>query len=115
VAGLGKEHAWGRLEVLKAGDRVQVKRLVLNPGARLSLLPHVQRAGHWVVVSGRGTLVRGGLLLQIAADESLCIPPRIWHAVANDGDAPLEVIEVQTGDHPGDEDPLRFADAPVLR
>jgi mannose-6-phosphate isomerase-like protein (cupin superfamily) len=78
VAGRRKEYAWGRLEVFEAGARVQVKRLVLNPGARLSLPPHV-------------------------------------HAVANDGDAPLEASEVQTGDHPGDEDPLRFADAPAVR
>lgn len=99
-----EEHGWGRMEVLETTARFQVKRLTLNPGARLTLQPHVQRAAHWVVLSGRARITRGATVLQIVADESLHLPPRLRHSVENDGDAPLELIQVLTGDHPGDED-----------
>ncbi|MGA0150661.1 MAG: mannose-1-phosphate guanylyltransferase/mannose-6-phosphate isomerase [Luminiphilus sp.] len=101
---------WGAYESLVAGEHFQVKRLTVNPGQTLSLQLHHKRAEHWVVVSGVADIVRGEEHLTLGPDESTYIPLGMKHRLANRGEAPLEVIEVQSGSYLGEDDIVRFDD-----
>ena len=101
---------WGYYESIDAGERFQVKRLMLNPGARLSLQLHRKRAEHWVVVSGKAKVTRGEEELLLGANQSTYIPTGVRHRLENPGSEPLFVIEVQSGDYFSDHDIERFAD-----
>jgi mannose-1-phosphate guanylyltransferase/mannose-6-phosphate isomerase len=101
---------WGHYETLDAGERFQVKRLTVNPGAVLSLQLHHQRAEHWVVVNGTAKVTRGDEVSVLAENQSTYIPVGMRHRLENPGDAPLEVIEVQSGDYLGEDDIVRFED-----
>ena len=101
---------WGYYESIDSGERFQVKRLMVNPGARLSLQLHRKRAEHWVVVSGEATVTRGDEELQLAANQSTYIPTGMRHRLENAGTEPLYVIEVQSGSYFGEDDIERFAD-----
>jgi mannose-1-phosphate guanylyltransferase/mannose-6-phosphate isomerase len=101
---------WGYYERLDEGGRYQVKRLMLKPGARLSLQRHARRAEHWVVVSGRAKATRGDDELLLGPNESTYVSPGTKHRLENVGTQPLFVIEVQSGDYLGEDDIERFAD-----
>jgi mannose-1-phosphate guanylyltransferase/mannose-6-phosphate isomerase len=101
---------WGYYESIDAGDRFQVKRLMVKPGARLSLQRHRRRAEHWVVVSGEARVTRGDEELLLEANQSTYIPTGAKHRLENAGTEPLFVIEVQSGDYFGEDDIERFAD-----
>jgi len=101
---------WGAYESLVVGEHFQVKRLTVNPGQTLSLQLHHKRAEHWVVVSGVADIVRGEEELTLGPDESTYIPLGMKHRLANRGDVPLEVIEVQSGSYLGEDDIVRFDD-----
>jgi mannose-1-phosphate guanylyltransferase/mannose-6-phosphate isomerase len=101
---------WGYYESIDAGERFQVKRLMVKPGARLSLQRHRRRAEHWVVVSGEALVTRGDEELRLAANQSTYIPTGAMHRLENVGAEPLFVIEVQSGDYLGEDDIERFAD-----
>jgi mannose-1-phosphate guanylyltransferase/mannose-6-phosphate isomerase len=101
---------WGYYESIDAGEGFQVKRLMVKPGARLSLQLHHKRAEHWVVVSGEAIVTRGEEELHLKANESTYIPRRTRHRLENRGSEPLFVIEVQSGDYLGEDDIERFAD-----
>src|SRR5687767_597796 len=101
---------WGYYESIDAGERFQVKRLMLKPGARLSLQLHRKRAEHWVVVSGLAKVTRGKDELHLEPNQSTYIPPGTRHRLENEGTDPLYVIEVQSGDYFGEDDIERFAD-----
>jgi len=101
---------WGAYESLVVGEHFQVKRLTVNPGQTLSLQLHHKRAEHWVVVSGVADIVRGEEHLTLGPDESTYIPLGMKHRLANRGEAPLEVIEVQSGSYLGEDDIVRFDD-----
>ena len=101
---------WGAYESLVVGEHFQVKRLNVNPGQTLSLQLHHKRAEHWVVVSGVADIVRGEEHLTLGPDESTYIPLGMKHRLANRGEAPLEVIEVQSGSYLGEDDIVRFDD-----
>lgn len=101
---------WGYYEALGSGERYQVKRLMLKPGAKISLQRHQRRAEHWVVVSGHARVVRGEQVLDLGPDESTYIPLGTVHRLENTGAGPLLVIEVQSGDYLGEDDIERFAD-----
>jgi mannose-1-phosphate guanylyltransferase/mannose-6-phosphate isomerase len=101
---------WGYYESLDTGERFQVKRLMIKPGARLSLQLHRKRAEHWVVVSGEAKVTRGDEELRLAANQSTYIPRGTKHRLENPGTEPLFVIEVQSGDYLGEDDIERFAD-----
>jgi mannose-6-phosphate isomerase-like protein (cupin superfamily) len=88
----------------------QVKRLHVNPGAKLSLQKHHKRAEHWVVVSGIATVINGEQNLILREGESTYIPIGIKHSLANESNEPLEVIEVQSGIYLGEDDIVRFED-----
>ena len=101
---------WGYYESIDAGDGFQVKRLMIKPGARLSLQRHKHRAEHWVVVSGEAKVTRENEELQLRANQSTYIPTGAKHRLENPGVDPLYVIEVQSGTYLGEDDIERFAD-----
>ncbi len=101
---------WGAYEGLDAGDGFLVKRITVNPGASLSLQRHRQRAEHWVVVRGTARIVCGDDILTRTANQSVYIPIGAVHRLENPGEAPLEIIEVQTGDYLGEDDIERLED-----
>lgn len=101
---------WGTYEGVASGERFQVKRITVNPGASLSLQKHHHRAEHWVVVKGTATVQRGEEELLLTEDESTYIPLGVTHRLTNPGVIPLELIEVQTGSYLGEDDIVRFQD-----
>ncbi|OUS16217.1 mannose-1-phosphate guanylyltransferase/mannose-6-phosphate isomerase [Gammaproteobacteria bacterium 50_400_T64] len=101
---------WGFYDSIAANSRYQAKRIVVNPGARLSLQKHYHRAEHWVVVQGTGLVTRGDEEVTLSVNESVYIPIGMKHRLENPGRIPLEIIEVQTGDYLGEDDIVRFDD-----
>ncbi len=101
---------WGDYEPVDEGDRYQVKRLRVKPGATLSLQMHHHRAEHWVVVRGTAKVTRGDEVLLLSENESVYIPLGCRHRLENPGSIPLEVIEVQSGSYLGEDDIVRFED-----
>ncbi|HBK56292.1 MAG TPA: mannose-1-phosphate guanylyltransferase/mannose-6-phosphate isomerase [Xanthomonadales bacterium] len=102
---------WGSYQSIDLGERFQVKRITVRPGASLSLQLHHRRAEHWVVVSGRARVVRGEDVLELGPDQSTYIPVGMKHRLENIGAEPLQLIEVQSGDYLGEDDIVRFEDA----
>lgn len=101
---------WGSYESLVVAERFQVKRIVVNPGEKLSLQMHHHRAEHWVVVSGTAEVTCEDRVFMLAEDESTYIPLGHKHRLANPGRIPLELIEVQSGAYLGEDDIVRFED-----
>ena len=101
---------WGHYESVDAGERFQVKRLVVAPGGTLSLQKHLHRAEHWVVVRGTAEVTIGDLKKIVHENESAYIPIGAVHRLANPGKIQLELIEVQTGGYFGEDDIIRFED-----
>jgi len=101
---------WGYYQSLHAGDRFQVKRLTVAPGARLSLQKHYHRAEHWVVVNGTALVTRGEEQILLRENESVYLPLGIPHRLENPGKVPLNLIEVQSGSYLGEDDIVRFDD-----
>jgi len=101
---------WGYYEQVDAGERFQVKRLMVKPGAALSLQLHRKRAEHWVVVSGRARVTRGEDTLYLEENQSTYIPVGTKHRLENPGQVPLLIIEVQSGSYLGEDDIERFED-----
>ena len=102
---------WGYYDGIDAGNRFQVKRIVVNPGAALSLQMHHHRAEHWVVVRGTARVTRGEETFLVSENESTFIPIGTKHRLENPGKMPLEIIEVQSGAYLGEDDITRFDDA----
>src|SRR5258708_2194614 len=101
---------WGFYDFIDHGERFQVKRIVVTPGARLSLQMHHHRAEHWVVVSGTALVTRGEEEFLLSENESTYIPIGVHHRLENPGRVPLEIIEVQSGTYLGEDDIVRFDD-----
>ena len=101
---------WGYYDSIDAGNRFQVKRIVVNPGAALSLQMHHHRAEHWIVVRGTARVTRGDETFLVSENESTYIPIGIRHRLENPGKGPLEIIEVQSGAYLGEDDIIRFED-----
>lgn len=101
---------WGFYDSIDQGDRFQVKRIVVAPGARLSLQMHHHRAEHWVVVRGTALVTRGDDEFLLSENESAFIPLGVRHRLGNPGKVPLEIIEVQSGAYLGEDDIVRFED-----
>jgi mannose-1-phosphate guanylyltransferase/mannose-6-phosphate isomerase len=101
---------WGSYESTDTGERFNVKRLIVNPGAVLSLQMHYHRAEHWVVVRGTARVTRGDEEFLLNEDQSTYIPWGTRHRLENPGKIPLEIIEVQTGAYLGEDDIRRFDD-----
>lgn len=101
---------WGCYEGVDAGERFQVKRITVNPGAALSLQMHHKRAEHWIVVKGTARVTRGDEVFQLTENQSTYIPLGTKHRLENTGLTPLEMIEVQSGGYLGEDDIVRFED-----
>lgn len=101
---------WGFYESINEGERHQVKHLCVHPGAALSLQMHHHRAEHWVVVKGRAEVTVGEECRILEENESVYIPVETTHRLANPGDEPLSIIEVQSGSYLGEDDIVRFDD-----
>ncbi|MEX2469555.1 MAG: mannose-1-phosphate guanylyltransferase/mannose-6-phosphate isomerase, partial [Pseudohongiellaceae bacterium] len=101
---------WGTYQTLAIDDGWQVKHIVVNPGAALSLQLHHRRAEHWTVIKGSARVIVGDEELTLAVNESVHIPLGNKHRLANDGPGLVEIIEVQVGDYLGEDDIVRFDD-----
>ena len=101
---------WGFYDSVDSGERFQVKRIVVKPGAQLSLQMHHHRAEHWVVVSGTARVTCGDKELLVTENQSTYIPLGVTHRLENPGSIPLELIEVQSGSYLGEDDIVRFED-----
>lgn len=101
---------WGTYTVLEEGEGFKIKRIVVNPGASLSLQMHRHRSEHWVVVSGAAKVTNGDRVINIKTNESTYIPAGNKHRLENITDAPVVMIEVQSGDYVGEDDIVRFED-----
>lgn len=101
---------WGWYEGIDKGERFQVKRISVKPGAALSLQMHHHRAEHWIVVRGTAKVTRNEETFLIAENESTYIPLGTRHRLENPGKVPLEMIEVQSGSYLGEDDIVRFED-----
>jgi len=101
---------WGSYEGVDAGARFQVKRIIVNPGAALSLQMHHHRAEHWIIVTGTARVTRGDEVFMITENQSTYIPIGTRHRLENPGTIPLEMIEVQSGSYLGEDDIVRFED-----
>lgn len=101
---------WGSYDSIESGPRFQVKRIVVNPGASLSLQKHYHRAEHWVVVRGTAEVTRGKETFLLAENQSTYIPLGEVHRLHNPGKTPLEMIEVQSGSYLGEDDIVRLDD-----
>jgi mannose-1-phosphate guanylyltransferase/mannose-6-phosphate isomerase len=101
---------WGSYDSIDSGDRFQVKRLSVKPGASMSLQLHHHRAEHWIVVSGTARITRGEEVFLLEENESTYIPLGAKHRIENPGKIPLHIIEVQSGSYLGEDDIVRFED-----
>ncbi len=101
---------WGWFETLALADRFQVKRIVVKPGAALSLQSHLHRAEHWVVVSGTAQVTVGDEVKLLSENQSVYVPLGAIHRLANPGKVPVVLIEVQTGAYLGEDDIVRYED-----
>ena len=101
---------WGYYDSIDTGYNFQVKRILVNPGAKLSLQKHLHRAEHWVVVSGVAKITCGNKIYNLEKNQSTYIPKGEIHRLENIENYPLEIIEVQTGNYLGEDDIIRLKD-----
>jgi mannose-1-phosphate guanylyltransferase/mannose-6-phosphate isomerase len=101
---------WGWYDSVDEGERFKVKRIQVKPGASLSLQMHHHRAEHWIVVKGVAEITNGDQVITLTENQSTYIPQGQTHRLANPGDTPLEIIEVQSGSYLGEDDIVRFED-----
>jgi mannose-1-phosphate guanylyltransferase/mannose-6-phosphate isomerase len=102
---------WGWYDSIDEGERFKVKRIMVKPGASLSLQMHHHRAEHWVVVKGTAEIANGNQIIMLAENQSTYIPQGQTHRLKNSGIVPLEIIEVQSGSYLSEDDIVRFEDA----
>ena len=101
---------WGWFEQRDAGERFQVKRLMLKPGAKISLQSHQHRSEHWVVVSGAARVTRGEDVVTLHENQSTYIPAGMVHRLENATTEPLHIVEIQSGSYLGEDDIVRLED-----
>ena len=101
---------WGTYDSVDVGERHQVKRISVRPGAKLSLQMHHHRAEHWIVVKGTALVTRGDEQVLLSENQSTYIPLGVKHRLENPGKTDLEIIEVQSGSYLGEDDIVRFED-----
>jgi len=101
---------WGSFDSIDTGQRYQVKRITVKPGAKLSVQMHHHRAEHWVVVKGTARVQNGDEVILVTENQSTYIPVGQVHSLENPGTIPLELIEVQSGPYLGEDDIVRFED-----
>jgi mannose-6-phosphate isomerase len=105
-----EDRPWGSFHVIDEEPGYKVKRIVVNPGGRLSLQSHKHRAEHWTVASGVATVTVGKSVMKLTASQSVDIPKGEIHRLENDGEELAVIIEVQFGDYLGEDDIVRYED-----
>lgn len=110
VASTRELRPWGWFESIARGDRFQVKRILVKAGASMSLQSHRLRAEHWVIVAGTATVTVGEQVQTLGENQSIYIPAGARHRLQNHTDAPILLIEVQTGSYLGEDDIVRYQD-----
>ena len=106
----GESRPWGSFTVLDEGPGFKVKRISVNSGHKLSLQYHNHRSEHWTVVQGEATVTIGDEIKKMKNDESVYIPLKEKHALANEREELMQIIEVQIGDYLGEDDIVRLED-----
>lgn len=101
---------WGKYDSIDNGERYQIKRITVKPGAKLSIQMHHHRAEHWIIVSGSAKVTNGEETFLLTENQSAYIPVGVVHALENPGKVELELIEVQLGSYLGEDDIVRFED-----
>lgn len=101
---------WGRYDILDEGEGFKVKRIIVNPGKRLSYQSHKRRGERWVVARGVARVTLDGRVTEAAVGETVVVPVGAKHRVENPGIEPLVFIEVQIGDYFGEDDIVRYED-----
>lgn len=101
---------WGHYDLVDCGERHHTKRIVVKPGAKLSVQKHHHRAEHWVVVKGTAWVSKNGESILVTENESVYIPVGVVHSLENPGVIPLEMVEVQSGSYLGEDDIVRYQD-----
>lgn len=104
------ERPWGNYTILDKGDGYKIKKIVINPGSRLSLQIHKKRSEHWVVISGIAKVTRDNETFFVESNQSTYIPPNTKHRLENPGPLPLQIIEVQNGEYLEEDDIERLED-----
>lgn len=104
------EKPWGTFEILLSEDGYQVKRIVVNPGHRLSYQKHAQRAEKWTITQGEGRVTLDGEERQVETGCVIDVPVQMKHRIQNTGQKPLVFIEVQLGPYLGEDDIVRLED-----
>ncbi|OYW86079.1 MAG: mannose-1-phosphate guanylyltransferase/mannose-6-phosphate isomerase, partial [Sphingobium sp. 32-64-5] len=107
---LREQRPWGWFESIATGDRFQVKRILVKPGASLSLQSHNHRAEHWIVVAGTARVTIEDQVTLVTENQSIFVPLGARHRLENPGKLPVIVIEVQTGAYLGEDDIMRYSD-----
>lgn len=107
---LTSHRPWGTFTVLEEGNRYKIKRIVVDPGQRLSLQMHYHRSEHWVVVKGTAKVTIGDKEQLVHENESIYVPKSEMHRLENPGKVALELIEVQVGEYVGEDDIVRYDD-----
>lgn len=105
-----EERPWGNYQVLYDGEDCKVKRITVNPAARLSLQWHQHRSETWKIISGEGTVTKGGTEHPASAGDTFFIPAGIPHRIASAKKVPLVFVEIQTGSYFGEDDIIRIQD-----
>ena len=101
---------WGSYTILEEGERYKIKRIVVNPGAKLSMQMHYHRSEHWVIISGTAKITNGDQEIFLEEDQSTYIPKTNRHRLENPGKVPLQIIEIQSGPYLEEDDIVRFND-----
>lgn len=101
---------WGTWEVLDGDDNFCVKRIMVLPKGKLSLQLHHHRSEHWIIAKGEAVVTLGERLINVKADDAVYIPAETKHRIENKSSAPMEFIEIQTGDNLDENDIVRFED-----
>ena len=107
---LTSHRPWGKFTILEEGNRYKIKRIVVDPGHRLSLQMHYHRSEHWVVVKGTAKVTIDNKEMLVHENESIYVPKSEMHRLENPGKVSLELIEVQVGEYVGEDDIVRFDD-----
>ena len=105
-----EQRPWGSWQVIDVADGYKIKRIHVNPGARLSLQTHEHRSEHWVVIRGEATCEVDGVVTIVRHDQSIDVPLGARHRLGNQGTEELVIVEVQLGAYTGEDDICRYED-----
>jgi len=105
-----EQRPWGAWHVIDVANGYKIKRIHVNPGARLSLQSHVHRSEHWVVIQGEATCEVAGRTAVVRRGEAISVPVSAQHRLCNRGDIELVIVEVQLGEYTGEDDITRYHD-----